>query len=55
MEQIELIEEFSNFKQELQLNLRSQHDLISDGDCFDEDIIMGLLHQERRISNELVK
>ena len=45
---LEIIEELEVFKQELLVKLRSQHCLIADAECFDEDIIMGLLHQERR-------
>lgn len=47
MDILEVIEEINAFKQELALKLRSQHCLIADAECFTEDIMMGLLHQER--------
>ena len=47
MDMSEIIEELEAFKQELLVKLRSQHCLIADAACFEEDIIMGLLHQER--------
>ena len=43
----EIIEDMVVFKQSLITKLRSQHCLITDAECFNEDIIMGLLHQER--------
>lgn len=47
MNLFDVIEELEVFKQVLLVNLRCQHCLIADAECFDEDIIMGLLHQER--------
>ena len=50
---MEILEKFEDFRQELRLILRSNHCLISDAECFDDDLLMGLLHQERRILQEL--
>lgn len=53
MKNLDTFEKFSDFKQELQAKLRALHCLIQDAECFHEDIIMGLLHQERKIISEL--
>ena len=47
MDLFDVIEELEVFKQMLIVKLRSQHCLIADAECFNEDIIMGLLHHER--------
>ena len=47
MDLFNVIEELGVFKQKLIVKLRSHHCLIVDADCFNEDIVMGLLHHER--------
>lgn len=41
------------YKQELQYTLRAQHALVEDSEAFDEDVVMGMLHVERRLIKKL--
>jgi len=53
MTQLEIYEKLIDFKQELELKLRALHCLVYDSGAFDESIVMGLLHQERKTVAEL--
>jgi hypothetical protein len=49
----EIIEQLSDFKQELAFVMRSTHCLIQDTESLNEELIMGMLHSERRLLDSL--
>ncbi|GAB2997940.1 hypothetical protein [Psychrosphaera aestuarii] len=48
-----LAEKLSDFKQELSFILRSTHALIEETESLNPDLIMGMLHTERKIISRL--
>ena len=48
-----IAEQLSDFKQELSFILRSTHALIEETESLNPDLMMGMLHTERRIIIEL--
>lgn len=49
----EITEQLNEFKQELIFVLRATHCLVEDTESLDTDIIMGMLHTERRLISTL--